>query len=733
MKRMFSYRIAEILSLAITVLLILPAGSLASAPSDAIVIPIKNLTNEVKRERTLPGPTSASRGLALSPDGRILASASDLKGMIILWDAATWKELKILNAQMSSSVSFSPDGRILASNSDGGIILWNVATGDKLKTLKKLSADDYRTKALAFSPDGQILATAFYQNKRGSVVKPTIVLWDVATGNQLKTLVEPRASADSLAFSPDGRLLAAGMYMETAIWNVQAGTKIKSLSHPHFVPSVAFSPDGNILACGNRDNNNRDNVLFVWEVNTGNKFLTLSGHTKAAEVVAFSPDGKLLASGGDDKNLILWKTATGNKTKTLAGHSWNISSLAFSPDGRYIASGGYAGQIIIWNLMGSYLAKTLKKDEVETTAEYEKRVKGIEVPYSASLDAIKYDADKGGFNAEVEGARVFIPVPREKAREIIGRKEKIHVEGSFTYHDAENVALVNASLVDEGSNERFAVRSVVERPVVASIQKPGNQKTASENIHAIPDLKAAPRHKDVAIVIGIENYRGLPKSDFSKSDAGLVKDYLRALGIQERNIEFLTDEKATKTDIEKSLEAWLPNRVNKEGLVFVYYSGHGSPDPQTGEAYMVPYDGDPNYLSVTGYPLKRLYEKLGKLNAGEVIVVLDSCFSGSGGRSVLAKGARPLVMMAENTVDAHNMVVLTATQGSQISMSSPERGHGIFTYHFLMAIKNGKKNLAEIYETIKPLVEDEAKALNVQQTPHITPGLEKIKDRFSLR
>ena len=564
-------------------------------------------------------------------------------------------------------------------------------------------------------------------------MNPTIVLWDVATGNQLKTLVEPRASADSLAFSPDGRLLAAGMYMETAIWNVQAGTKIKSFPHPHFVPSVAFSPDGNILACGNRDNNNRDNALFVWEVNTGNKFLTLSGHTKAAEVVAFSPDGKLLASGGDDKNLILWETATGNKTKTLAGHSWNISSLAFSPDGRYIASGGYAGQIIIWNLMGSYLSKILKKDELETTAEYEKRVKGIEVPYSATLDAIRYDADKGGFNAEVEGTRVFIPVPREKAREIIGRKEKIHVEGSFTYHDAENVALLNASLVDEGSNERFAVRSAGERPVVASIQKPGNQKIASENIHAIPDLKAAPRNKDVAIVIGIENYRGLPKSDFSKSDAGLVKDYLRALGIQERNIEFLTDEQATKTDIEKSLEAWLPNRVNKEGLVFVYYSGHGSPDPQTGEAYIVPYDGDPNYLSVTGYPLKRLYEKLGKLNAGEVIVVLDSCFSGSGGRSVLAKGARPLVMMAESTTVPQNMAILTATQGSQISMSSPERGHGIFTYYFLKAIKDGKKSLAEIYETIKPLVEDEAKSLNVQQTPNISPGLEKIKGRFRLR
>lgn len=523
-------------------------------------------------------------------------------------------------------------------------------------------------------------------------MNPTIVLWDVARGNRLKTLSDPRTNADSLAFSPDGKR----------------------------------------LFCGNRDNNNRDNSLFVWEVNTGKKLLTLAGHTQEVEVVAFSPDGKILASAGGDKMIILWNGFTGDKIKMLAGHSLKIFSLAFSPDGRYIASGSVADQLMVWSRMGSYLTKVLRKDELETTAEYEKRVKDIAVPYFASPSLLKYDADRGGFDAEIEGSRAFITVPRGKAREIIGRKEKMYIEGSFTYYDAENVALVKASLVDEVSNEKYPIRSAQEKHLVVSPRTMA-PKTASEDIHQFPDLQPSPRNKDVAVVIGIENYRGLPKSDYSKSDAGLVKDYLKALGIQERNIDFLTDEKATKTDIEKSLEAWLPNRVHKEGLVFVYYSGHGSPDPQTGEAYIVPYDGDPNYLSVTGYPLKRLYERLAKLNAGEVIVLLDSCFSGSGGRSVLAKGARPLVMMAESTVDAHNMVVLTATQGSQISMPSPERGHGIFTYHFLMAIKNGKKNLAKICETIKPLVEDEAKALNVQQIPHITPGLEKIKDRFSLR
>ncbi|MGD8366791.1 MAG: caspase family protein [Desulfobacterales bacterium] len=269
-------------------------------------------------------------------------------------------------------------------------------------------------------------------------------------------------------------------------------------------------------------------------------------------------------------------------------------------------------------------------------------------------------------------------------------------------------------------------------PAVGSGTAAIGQSTATRsNIDTLSDLHAEPQLNAYAVAIGIENYRNLPKSEYSENDAVWVRNYLVALGFQERNIDLLTNEKATKTDIEKSIEAWLPNRV-ENGTVFIYFSGHGAPDPATGEAYIVPYDGDPNYLAVTGYPLKRLYDRLGKLQAKKIIVVLDSCFSGSGGRSVLAKGARPLVMMAPAENVSSNMAVLTATQGSQISTSSSEKKHGVFTYYFLKAIKDGKRDLFEIYDTIKPQVEDEAKRLNVQQSPSINPDAEKLEGRFNL-
>lgn len=269
-------------------------------------------------------------------------------------------------------------------------------------------------------------------------------------------------------------------------------------------------------------------------------------------------------------------------------------------------------------------------------------------------------------------------------------------------------------------------------PPVQVSTAPSPPEKPLPDIGDVPEFGVQQRTGDFAVVIGIERYQNVPASDFSKGDAELVKRYLRAMGFPERNIQLLTDERATKSGIEKTLEAWLPNQARAGSRIFLYYSGHGAPEPAKGEAYIVPYDGDPNYLTTTGYAISRLYDSLGRLRTAEVIVVLDSCFSGSGGRSVLAKGARPLVMMKERAVSPRNMAVMTASSGTQISSSSPEKGHGIFTYYFLKAVKAGRKDMAGIYEYLRPLVEDEAKSLNIEQSPSIAPAANSISGRFYL-
>jgi len=201
-----------------------------------------------------------------------------------------------------------------------------------------------------------------------------------------------------------------------------------------------------------------------------------------------------------------------------------------------------------------------------------------------------------------------------------------------------------------------------------------------------------------------------------------VRSHLIALGYPERNIVLLGGSKATKTGIVKNVESWLPANVNEKSTVFVYYSGHGAPDPTTGKSYLVPWDGDPQFLDDTAYPVARLYEKLGALKAKRVIVALDSCFSGAGGRSVLAKGLRPLV----SKVDAGNpgggkVLSLTASGPDQVSGTLEDQGHGLFTYYLLSALneKHGDASVGDLYGFLKPKVQDAARRQNRDQTPQL--------------
>jgi len=254
--------------------------------------------------------------------------------------------------------------------------------------------------------------------------------------------------------------------------------------------------------------------------------------------------------------------------------------------------------------------------------------------------------------------------------------------------------------------------------------------TVTSDVDELPAIKAKPNKNAYALVIGIEHYRQkLPKADFAAHDARTVTKYLtKVMGYPEENVVTLTNEHAAKSDFEKYFETWLPNHVENESTILVYYSGHGAPNPKTGDAYLVPYDGDPSFIEQTGYPLKRLYDNLGKLPAKAIIVALDACFSGAGGRSLLAPGARPMALSVENPVLASGKtVVLAASAKDQISSTYLEKGHGLLTYFMLKGLQgDGDQNqdgvieLAELYAYVKPQVSRVARReFNTEQTPQL--------------
>ena len=267
---------------------------------------------------------------------------------------------------------------------------------------------------------------------------------------------------------------------------------------------------------------------------------------------------------------------------------------------------------------------------------------------------------------------------------------------------------------------------------VAPLSSPVIAQAAKSDVDTLPPVKARINKNAYAIVIGIENYRQkLPRADYAAADAKIIAEYLtKTMGYPEENVITLINDRALKSDLEKYFDRWLSNNVEENGRVFIYYSGHGAPNTKTGNAYLVPYDGDPTFITETGYPLTRLYESLGRLRAKAITVVLDSCFSGGGSRSVLAKGAKPLVMTINMPSIRKNMSVITASSGDQISSAYEEQGHGLFTYFLLKGIKDenviqkdGSIKMDDLFNYLKPQVERIArKQFNNEQTPQLWMG-----------
>ena len=264
-----------------------------------------------------------------------------------------------------SSVAISPDGRTLVSGDSGeasggsedyNIRIWNLATGELIRTL---SGHSQSVHSVAISPEGRTLASGSSDN--------TIKIWNLSTGELIRTLSGHSDGVYSIAISPEGRILASGSEDKTIkIWNLATSELIRTLSgHSSGILSVAISPDGRTLASASWDK-----TIKIWNLATGKLIRTLSGHSEEVASVAISPDGRTLVTGSGDRTIKIWNLATGKLIRTLSGHSEWVSSVAISPDGRTVVTGSWDKTIKIWNLATGELIRTLSghSDSVESVA-----------------------------------------------------------------------------------------------------------------------------------------------------------------------------------------------------------------------------------------------------------------------------------------------------------------------------------------------------------------------------
>jgi WD40 repeat protein len=224
-----------------------------------------------------------------------------------------------------------------------------------------------------FSPDGKLIASAAGDG--------TIILWDSATGLQLRRLIGHEGSVMSLSFSPDGELLASGgSDNNILLWRVATGQHFRTLTgHSESVVTVAFSPKGHTLATGSQDL-----TVGLWDTTTGREIRTFGGQEGPISCVAFSADGELLASASLDKTVRVWNVETGRTVWTLDGHSGPVEAVAFGPDKRVLVSGEFNGTIRVWDLGTGKQLRSLERAD-STDAPTDKQ------PFL--LDALSFSPD----------------------------------------------------------------------------------------------------------------------------------------------------------------------------------------------------------------------------------------------------------------------------------------------------------------------------------------------------
>lgn len=236
------------------------------------------------------------------------------------------EELNVTGGRVHS-LAFSPDSRHIAvMQLHSGVSIYDVATGQKDSGFNA----GFAVYRLAFNQDGSRLAV-------GSSIR------DLSTGRELFLRESPKRGEQGVfgvAFSSDGKRLAT------------------SLAAAYLIPKGGIKP-ADIAA-----NQNVAGDIKVWDTITGQKLLTLRGHTSEVFSVTFGPDGKRLASAGGRWNrgletrsaanqegpadVKIWDTTTGRDLFTIRGHTGAVYCVAFSPDGKLLATGGRDKILRIW-------------------------------------------------------------------------------------------------------------------------------------------------------------------------------------------------------------------------------------------------------------------------------------------------------------------------------------------------------------------------------------------------
>jgi len=211
-----------------------------------------------------------------------------------------------------------------------------------------------------------------------------------------------------------------------------------------------------------------------------------------------------------------------------------------------------------------------------------------------------------------------------------------------------------------------------------------------------------------ALIIGNEDYSSRQKGlgaevdvAFAVNDAKIFKEYcVNTLGVEEKNVFLLTNATAGEMHQRIELVTQILSRLGNKGELIFYYAGHGFPDENTKEPYLIPVDVTATNLSAA-IKLNDVYKKFSQTGSKRISVFLDACFTGGGRESGLL-AARGVKVRPREEIVSGNMVIFAATSEDQSALPYKDKQHGMFTYFLLKKLQETKGDVS--YGTLEEYI-----------------------------
>lgn len=699
----------------------------------------------------LPGHAGAVTGLGFftksneSARADVLLAVAGDDGAVTLWSLWQRRQLRRFQAHSRPITGLAAHWSkgFFATGGGDVIHLWDGTSARPLATF----SDPQRkpVTALALSVDGKRLA---HGGDGG------IHIWNLLKGNLEKTVSGSGGGVVSLAWGrPRSHKLAAGYRNgEILLWSnvIGAEKKFQRLkAHSERVTALAVSGDGRFLASASGD---RGIVSWQWPKRRRAKRLHhMTGHFQTVRDVVFTPSGRHLITAGADQALRLWDRRTGNETAqlfsfrtgwaVLTGSGFFDGNLDGDADDRLQAIGytvrrqsfsmeAFLERYYLPGLLGRLLAgheiKAAGKTPPSNLAAGFPLPPGVTLRLPRGRDGqwpseiiVQVEArDQGGGIDEV---RLFhnghlLDASRRTSR----RVQKATPETGAVETIGYRVRLT------DGPNRFRAVAlsrhdRIISEPALASL---------THKVRGVP-----PPPVLHVVAVGINSYKNnFLKLDlkYSVADARGIIERFETLGkpLFERVVVHpLMDRQATRTGIRDTLFN-LPGVEPGDTLV-LYLAGHGIVIDD--EWYFIPWEIDgleEDDIRRQGLPSKRLFSDIINLPVGQVVILLDSCFSGG---AVDAFTHLAIKGPLAKRVSATGIHVASASTGQQSAREADTLGHGLFTQAILDGLQgHADRSPADrriFVKEVLPFIKNRMTALTHQfmvydQTPVLFTGQE---------